>query len=116
MYSEIAQVQKQVNLITILIAPVHKMNKNNYLIFGIVLLGSLILTSSYTAPVYGTQLNVTLCNDYIAPVYGTQLNVTLGDTDSCGVATCWGVSGTRQIYVPANCTYYVTGATLGYAG
>ena len=89
------------------------MNKNNYLIFGIILLGSLVLMTSYTAPAYN-QINMTLCDGYTAPAYN-QINFTLGDNDDCAIATCWSyTSATKTLYVPSNCTYYIPSGTTGY--
>ena len=77
------------------------MNKNNYLIFGIILLGSMVLMTSYTAPAYN-QVNMTLCNSYTPPSYSS-INFTLGDSDACAATTCaFQVNGAWS--VPSNCT------------
>ena len=83
------------------------MNKNNYLLFGIILLGSLVLMTSYTAPAYN-QINMTLCNGYTAPAYN-QINFTLGDNDDCGSCTCpaintnWAINMSHYCNVTTAC-------------
>jgi hypothetical protein len=81
------------------------MNKNNYLIFGIILLGSLVLLTSYTAPSY-SSINMTLCTGYTAPAYN-QINFTLGDSDACASANCWSSFGTNtgSVFIPTGCAY-----------
>jgi len=76
------------------------MNKNNYLIFGIILLGSLVLMTSYTAPSYNS-INMTLCEGYTPPSYSS-VNITLGDSDACASASCaFQVGGAWS--VPSKC-------------
>lgn len=83
------------------------MNKNILLIMiiGIFLLGSLVLMTSYTAPVY-TQINMTLCTGYTAPSYSS-INFTLGDDDACASANCWSSFGanTGSVFIPVGCVY-----------
>jgi hypothetical protein len=78
------------------------MNKNNYLIFGIILLGSIVLMNSYTAPSY-SSVNMTLCTGYTAPTYNA-INFTLGDSDACAAAdTCTYSSGNWTINCADTC-------------
>jgi hypothetical protein len=90
------------------------MIKKNLLIFGIILLGSMFLMTSYTPP-SNQQINMTsFCTGYTAPS-NQQINITFVDNDDCAAAHCWGYDTTnRLLYVPAGCEYYVPAGTEGY--
>jgi len=83
------------------------MNKNIYLIFGMLLLISIGLTSSYTAPPY-SQVNMSLCTGYTAPAYN-QINITLGSSDDCNTCTCpsintnWVINMSDYCNITTNC-------------
>jgi hypothetical protein len=85
------------------------LKKNLFIIFGIILLGSLAFTNSYTPPTYN-QINMTLCDEYTPPTYN-QINFTLGDNDDCGGDTCtcpsintnWEINMSHYCNLTTNC-------------
>ena len=89
------------------------MIKKNILIFGIILLSSMFLMTSYTPP-SNKEINITsFCIDYVAPS-NKQINLTLVDNDDC-ITNCWGYDTVnRLLYVPAGCEYYVPAGSGGY--
>lgn len=78
------------------------MEKNNYLLFGILLLGGMMLITPYSAPAIN-QINFSLCTGYTAPAIN-QINFTLGDSDACAALdTCTYSSGNWTINCADTC-------------
>ena len=77
------------------------MNKNNYLILGMLFLISIGLASSYTPPTY-SSINISLCTGYVAPAYSS-INFTLGLTDDCNTCACAGLNNNWAIKMSDYC-------------
>ena len=76
------------------------LNKNIFLIFGVLLLvGALTFVSSYTPPTYDS-VNFSLCLGYTPPTYDS-INFTLGLSDVCD--TCTYTTGNWNISLADYC-------------
>lgn len=80
------------------------LKKNLFIIFGIILVSTILFVTSYTAPTY-SSVNFSLCTGYTAPNYNS-INFTLGDSDSCTQNQC-AVKIGNEWYIPAGCTCYM---------